>query len=120
MELARHRSLKFLLPFALLAGLCGVLWPQSAGADASAVFPPLEEQTAGAWSSPLGRLQKFISRADGDRCPMYPTCSHYAAQAIARQGVLAGWVLTSDRLLRCGRDETRLAPPIRVHGVRYA
>lgn len=120
MQLARHFSLKFLLPFALLTGLCSILWPQIAGADASAVSPSLEEQTAGVWSSPLGRLQKFISRADGDRCPMYPTCSRYAAQSIARHGALAGWVLTCDRLLRCGRDETRLATPIRVQGVRHA
>jgi putative component of membrane protein insertase Oxa1/YidC/SpoIIIJ protein YidD len=120
MQLVRHHSLNFLLPFALLTGLCSILWPQTAGADASAVSPSFEERTAEVWSSPLGRMQKFISRADGDRCPMYPTCSRYAAQSIARHGVLAGWVLTCDRLLRCGRDETRQAPPIRVHGVRYA
>lgn len=70
-------------------------------------------------ASPLVLLQQFVSRADGERCPMYPTCSQYARQAIAEEGLLKGWVLTTDRLLRCGRDETRLAPPINVHGVRH-
>jgi putative component of membrane protein insertase Oxa1/YidC/SpoIIIJ protein YidD len=64
-------------------------------------------------------MQRFISKADGDRCPMYPTCSHYASQAFAREGMLMGWVLTCDRLLRCGRDEKRLAEPIRVQGRKH-
>ena len=68
---------------------------------------------------PIGLFRKFISRADGDRCPMYPTCSHYAAQAFAQKGVLMGWVLTCDRLLRCGRDETRLARKVNIKGTVY-
>jgi putative membrane protein insertion efficiency factor len=73
-----------------------------------------------AWGSPIRLFQKFISKADGDRCAMYPGCSHYAAQAFEQYGVIKGWLLTSDRLMRCGRDETRLATPIRVKGVRRA
>ena len=71
-------------------------------------------------TSPLRMLMNFVSRADGARCPMYPTCSHYARQAFAEKGLIMGWVLTSDRLLRCGRDETRLAPPVYVHGEPHA
>ena len=26
------------------------------------------------WSPPLKFFQKYISKADGDRCPMYPSC----------------------------------------------
>lgn len=63
-------------------------------------------------------FQQFVSRADGNRCPMYPSCSHYSAQAFAEKGLVKGWVLSCDRLLRCGRDETRLAPPITVNGAR--
>ncbi|MCJ8500587.1 membrane protein insertion efficiency factor YidD [Desulfatitalea alkaliphila] len=70
--------------------------------------------------SPLRVLLDFVSRADGERCPMYPTCSHYARQAFAEKGLLTGWVLTSDRLLRCGRDETRLAPKVRIDGAVHA
>ena len=50
---------------------------------------------------------------------MYPSCSHYAAQAIERYGAVRGWILTVDRLLRCGRDETRQAPAIIHRGARY-
>ncbi|MCP4810649.1 MAG: membrane protein insertion efficiency factor YidD [Proteobacteria bacterium] len=42
-----------------------------------------------------------ISPGDGPRCPMRPTCSSYAQQAFARDG-LGGYVLTFDRLLRDG------------------
>lgn len=49
-------------------------------------------------------FQIFISPADGDRCPMSPSCSHYAVEAIRRYGPWRGIILTSDRLLRCGRE----------------
>jgi putative component of membrane protein insertase Oxa1/YidC/SpoIIIJ protein YidD len=71
-------------------------------------------------ASPIRLFQKFISRADGDRCPMHPSCSHYAQEAFKRHGSIIGWILTCDRLLRCGRDETRLSSPISINGNRYA
>ncbi|MFW6236977.1 MAG: membrane protein insertion efficiency factor YidD, partial [Desulfosudaceae bacterium] len=52
------------------------------------------------------------------RCAMYPTCSQYSRQAFDRHGLLPGWILTCDRLLRCGRDELSLAPIIFVDGQR--
>lgn len=106
----------------LCAAVC--LWfgtqPMTVLADEAAVDLASRADSHSSWASPIGLLQKFISRADGDRCPMYPTCSHYARQAFAKEGVLKGWILTSDRLLRCGRDETRLADPVRVQGVIHA
>ncbi len=68
------------------------------------------------WSPPLKFFQKVISRADGERCPMHPSCSHYAGQAFERHGALMGWILTCDRLLRCGHDELRLSPKVIVNG----
>ena len=67
--------------------------------------------------SALDLYQRFISNADGQRCPMYPSCSHYARQSFERHGVFKGWILTCDRLLRCGRDETRLSG--QMHGGAY-
>lgn len=64
--------------------------------------------------SPLAALQHFVSRADGPRCPMVPSCSQYASQAFKQHNIFVGWMLTCDRLLRCGRDETRLAPSLRT------
>jgi putative membrane protein insertion efficiency factor len=34
-------------------------------------------------------------------CRFYPTCSEYAAQAIARHGVLRGGALAAGRIARC-------------------
>ncbi len=67
--------------------------------------------------SPLGLYQRFVSGADGQRCPMYPSCSHYAREAFNRNGFWMGWILSCDRLLRCGRDEIRLTE--RRHGGAY-
>jgi putative membrane protein insertion efficiency factor len=63
--------------------------------------------------------QNYLSGADGSRCPMMPSCSEYAAQAVERHGPVIGWIMTCDRILRCGRSETELASRIRVQGRLY-
>jgi putative component of membrane protein insertase Oxa1/YidC/SpoIIIJ protein YidD len=68
------------------------------------------------WSTTLKLFQKTVSKADGSRCPMYPSCSHYSSQAFERHNPITAWVLTADRLLRCGRDETRLSKPVFIQG----
>ena len=60
--------------------------------------------------------QKHISGIDGHRCPMYPSCSRYCTQAIQKHGFGLGWIMACDRLLRCGRDEVRLSPHIKLNG----
>lgn len=80
---------------------------------------PHEDDTS-ILASPLTLYQSTISKADGQRCPMYPSCSHYATQAIKRHGKILGWLLTADRLLRCGRDETRRVPKVMVNGNQRA
>jgi hypothetical protein len=67
-----------------------------------------------AWSSPLTFYQRVISRADGDRDPMHPSCSDYAATVFKRYNPFTAWIMTCDRLLRCGHDEVRLAPQVYV------
>jgi putative membrane protein insertion efficiency factor len=63
-------------------------------------------------------FQIFISPADGDRCPMSPSCSQYAMEAIRTYGPWRGLILASDRLLRCGREDDY--PLIHKQGVfRY-
>ena len=47
-------------------------------------------------------FQKYISPLDGARCPMYPTCSDYARQALHKHGPLLGVFMTADRLLHEG------------------
>ena len=62
----------------------------------------------------------IITRADGDRCPMAPTCSTYSAQAIQKHGLLKGWIMTTDRLMRCGRDELRLSETVLINGRKHS
>jgi putative membrane protein insertion efficiency factor len=57
-----------------------------------------------------------ISSIGGSRCPMYPTCSKYSVLAFKEHGLFIGWMMTIDRLFRCGRDELRLSPQIIVNG----
>ena len=51
--------------------------------------------------APIRLYQRVISPALPRRCRYEPTCSHYAAQAIERYGILRGLVLACWRLMRC-------------------
>ncbi len=62
-------------------------------------------------------FQTFISPVDGDRCPMYPTCSAYGVQAFKKHGPLIGVIMTADRLIH-ELDEQRYAP-LRKFGNRF-
>jgi putative membrane protein insertion efficiency factor len=59
--------------------------------------------------------QRFISVFDGNKCPMYPSCSHYSLQCLKKHGFFIGWIMTCDRLLH-EPDEMHLAPMIIVNG----
>jgi len=80
--------------------------PKKVAADTS---PQHESNPA---LSPLRLFWKHISRADGNRCPMYPSCSTYCADAVQKHGYVAGFVMTCDRLMRCGGDELKTTPPV--------
>lgn len=45
--------------------------------------------------------QRRISPALPPMCRYYPTCSHYAVEAIEVHGALKGTLLTALRLMRC-------------------
>ncbi len=70
-----------------------------------------------------GRIARFVIRfyqnqigpAIGQRCAMYPSCSHYSLEACRRYG-LAGIPMTADRIIR-ESDHIRLRiNPIQRHG----
>lgn len=48
--------------------------------------------------------KRLISPVSGKHCPMYPSCSVYGRDAVARKGVLVGVLMAFDRLHRCGHD----------------
>src|SRR3972149_3887094 len=58
----------------------------------------------------------YVSKVDGDRCHMYPSCSAYGKEAIDRHGFFLGALLTADRLIH-ERNEMDLAPQI-IRGER--
>ncbi len=63
----------------------------------------------------LRTYRATVSRVDGDRCPSYPTCSHYAAEAVRRHGPVLGIAMTAGRLLS-EADEAAFSPRILVDG----
>jgi putative component of membrane protein insertase Oxa1/YidC/SpoIIIJ protein YidD len=109
----------YCLKFRIVVGLAILLLTAFGPGNVHAGETPAEDHGS-ILASPLTLFQSIISRADGQRCPMYPSCSHYAAQAVERHGKILGWILTADRLLRCGHDETRRVPEVLVRGSRRA
>ena len=61
--------------------------------------------------------QLLVAPILGPTCRYYPSCSHYAAEAVARHGPARGLLLAVRRLLRChpwggsGYDPIPPAPP---------
>ncbi|TYO98246.1 hemolytic domain-containing protein [Geothermobacter ehrlichii] len=64
-------------------------------------------------------FQHYISPVDGARCPMYPTCSAYARQALARHGPWLGILLTVDRLIHENDPRERRRPVLVGDRYRY-
>jgi putative component of membrane protein insertase Oxa1/YidC/SpoIIIJ protein YidD len=98
----------------------------AAWAGGDGMRAPREERDApmrstgpsGAALEPFMRFfRTTISPVDGDRCPMYPTCSQYGEEAFRKHGSILGLLLVVDRLFH-EWSETALAPVIHVHGVK--
>jgi putative membrane protein insertion efficiency factor len=103
--------------------------PWSVASDAPVLLTSGDRETSSAADRPetsmaatpflwlLKIYQGFISPIDGDRCPMYPTCSRYSILAIRKHGPFLGVIMTSDRLLH-EADEQPMVPVIQI-GNRY-
>ena len=78
------------------------------GASPAAVFSAAID----IYQGPLNHL----SAVRHGQCPMYPSCSQFGRQAIAKHGAVAGWVMAMDRLMRCGRSELSLTPLVKIKG----
>ncbi|HKU68646.1 MAG TPA: membrane protein insertion efficiency factor YidD [Candidatus Baltobacteraceae bacterium] len=49
----------------------------------------------------LRAYKRFVSPLLPPACRFYPTCSEYAAQAIAKHGLARGGILAAKRLVKC-------------------
>ena len=78
------------------------------------------EKQADPVSYPIKFYRNYISGADGNRCPMYPSCSQYCMEALKKHGTFLGWIMCSDRLMRCGRDETKVSPQVLINGEKLS
>jgi len=86
-------------------------------------LPPTDRNISGKNSDSGSLLLAFyhgpLNHLNGVRrgqCPMYPSCSRYCYESLKKHGFLVGWMMTCDRLMRCGRDELALAPKINING----
>lgn len=83
-------------------------------------FPAAQPNNSGTAPNSLIDLYQgplnHLSAVRRGPCPMHPSCSEYGRQAMAKHGPVKGWVMAMDRLMRCARDETRLAPKVIVDG----
>jgi hypothetical protein len=52
----------------------------------------------------------YISPVDGSQCPSLPSCSSYSASAFKKHGFFMGWIMTVDRLIHEGKEETSVSP----------
>ncbi|WP_092214708.1 membrane protein insertion efficiency factor YidD [Desulfoluna spongiiphila] len=77
---------------------------------------------AEAEESPLvySLFKSLISSTDGNRCSHVPSCARYAREAVETHGPLKGALLSCDRLIRCGGDDTKRLPQVVVGGHRHA
>lgn len=64
-------------------------------------MPPLSQLPRRALTLLIRGYQVTISSALPPSCRFYPSCSHYAIEALSRYGVLKGGWLSLRRLARC-------------------
>ena len=74
-------------------------------------FNPQETSELKLAATGLIRLyQKFISSQDKPSCNFTPSCSHFSMACLQEYGLLRGFLLTVDRLLRCNGTQAAHYP----------
>ena len=89
----------------------------------SCTYSKSMQTETGQGADPLSLMTRFyrgpLNHLDAVRygqCPMYPSDSKYALQSVKKHGMLMGWIMSMDRLMRCGRYETKLSPDVYING----
>ena len=114
------KTLGFIIFFVILDAFYGSIFASQDVKldDQPKVSHKAEKSRENASLYPIKLYQDYISSADGNRCPMHPACSQYCIEAIKKHGTFLGWIMCSDRLIRCGRDEKKLSDPVWIDGVK--
>ena len=99
--------------------LCCILFSNVLACHSVNIAKPETEDTLNPFSAVVkfyrGPLNHLSAVRIGE-CPMYPSDSEYSLQSVKKHGLIMGWIMSLDRLMRCGRDETRLSPRVLVNG----
>lgn len=66
----------------------------------------------------IGFYQTYISGIRGQECPMYPSCSNYGLKTFSETNFASAFIMTSDRLLRCGHDHSNYSLTLRKNGFK--
>lgn len=90
---------RFQLKWILLSILIFISQTISYAQDSSP-YPPHKFITVGA----IRMYQLFIAPSKGSACPMHPHCSLYGRMAFERYNPIRAFIMTADRLHRCGHD----------------
>ncbi len=101
---------------ALFIIICLVLLQGCSGISIKQQGEPLPGSAPEAWIAVYRGPLDHLKALRAGQCPMYPSCSGYAREAISRYGPLWGWFITCDRLIRCGGDTLDFAPKVPVNG----
>jgi putative component of membrane protein insertase Oxa1/YidC/SpoIIIJ protein YidD/tetratricopeptide (TPR) repeat protein len=62
--------------------------------------------------------QKYIGAIRGFDCPMYPSCSRYGMKVFQERSFAEAFVLTSDRVLRCGHEHMQYPLTLQPDGFK--
>jgi putative component of membrane protein insertase Oxa1/YidC/SpoIIIJ protein YidD len=98
-----YKAFPFLLGICFLSNVqifgCGLTFSKETIPDNNQKEP--EPSAAGDY---IGIYKKHISNLRFGQCPMTPSCSNYGLQSFQNNNFIKGFLLTSDRLTRCGYD----------------
>ncbi len=104
-------SVKRMAPPVVAALLAGALTLVPAAAESGSRHRQgTRSGNLGTWLVSLFR--DHISAVDGDRCPSLPSCAQYSIEAFSKHGFFVGWIMTVDRLIHEGSEESSVSPLI--------
>jgi uncharacterized protein len=91
-----------------------------AGRPSHAAERELKEFLTAPATLALTAYQRFISPVKGTSCPMAPSDSGYAREALRRHGFWRGTLEAVDRLHRCGHDLDKYPLIETTDGLKYS